>query len=188
MKRIPQFAGAVLVVDDEEQNRGLLVRLLGREGYVVHTAADGESALATIECSSPDVILLDVHMPGLDGIEVCRRLKQNPATRLTPVVIVTGLQAREHRIAGINAGADDFLTKPFDLEELSARVRSLLRLKHYTRDLESAESVILSLALTVEARDAYTEGHCDRLAGYAVALGRHLGLSDDDLAALLRGA
>jgi putative two-component system response regulator len=180
-------SGAVLVVDDEKQNLAILERLLTREGYVVHSFTDGESALEALDRTAPDVVLLDIQLPGLDGFEVCRRIKQNPATRLTPVVMVTGLHAVEHRIRGINAGADDFLSKPFNFEELRARVRSLLRLKRYTDDLESAEAVILSLALTVEARDAYTEGHCERLAGYAVALGEALQLSDDDLAALHRG-
>jgi putative two-component system response regulator len=101
--------------------------------------------------------------------------------------MVTGLNSREHRIEGINAGADDFLGKPFDSGELRARVGSLLRLKRYTDDLESAESVILSLALTVEARDPYTEGHCQRLAEYASALGRALGLSNEEISALHRG-
>src|SRR4029077_9546590 len=104
------------------------------------------------------------------------RVKQASATRLTPVVLVTGLGAREHRIAGIHAGADDLLTKPFDAEELRARVKSLIRLKRYTDELESAESVILSLAMTVEARDTYTDGHCQRLARYSTALGRALKL------------
>jgi putative two-component system response regulator len=180
--------GVVLVVDDEQTNRALLVRMLTTEGYKVYTAADGESALAELERHAPDVILLDVQMPGIDGFEVCRRVKLNPATRLTPVVLVTGLGASEHRIKGINAGADDFIAKPFEVDELRARVRSLLRLKRYTDDLESAESVILSLALTVEARDMYTDGHCQRLAAYATALGETLHLPDDDLAALYRGA
>ncbi len=126
-------------------------------------------------------------MPGIDGFEVCRRIKQNPATRLTPVVMVTGLQAPEHRLEGINADADDVIDKPFHAEELRARVKSLLRLKQYTNDLESAESVILSLALTVEARDPYTEGHCQRLAAYAIGVGEALHLPQDDLAALNRG-
>jgi len=104
------------------------------------------------------------------------------------VVLVTGMGAREHRLAGIRAGADEFLTKPFDIEELQARVASLVRLKRYTDELDSAESVILSLALTVEARDAYTVGHCQRLARYATGLGDALGLPGDDLAALHRGA
>src|SRR5207302_3848403 len=126
--------------------------------------------------------------PSLDGFEVCRRIKTNPRTRLLPVVFLTGSSAREHRIVGIQAGGDDFLGKPFDPEELQARVRSLVRLKHHTDELESAESVILSLALTVEARDAYTSGHCERLADYAAGLGAEIGLSEPDLESLRRGA
>ena len=187
MKQGTPPSSTVLVVEDEAPNLALLARLLTIEGYKVQTAIDGESALAAIERYPPDVILLDVQLPGLDGFEVCRRVKQSPATRLTPVVMITGLQSREHRIEGINAGADDFLGKPFDAEELHARVRSLLRLKRYTDDLESAEGVILSLALTVEARDPYTEGHCERLAHYAIAVGHALSLAADDLAALYRG-
>jgi putative two-component system response regulator len=102
-------------------------------------------------------------------------------------VLVTGLDARQNRIHGIEAGADDFIGKPFDQGELRARVRSLVRLKRYTDELESAESVILSLALTIEARDAYTDGHCQRLAYYATALGRTLGLGPEQLDALRRG-
>jgi cyclic di-GMP phosphodiesterase len=179
--------GVVLVADDEHENRALYARLLAGEGYEVHTVPDGASALIAIERHRPDVILLDVQMPGLDGFEVCRQVKLNPATRLTPVVMVTGLNERQNRIKGINSGADDFIVKPFDTEELRARVRSLIKLKRYTDDLESAESVIMSLALTVEARDSYTEGHCQRLAGYATALGEALHLANDDLAALYRG-
>jgi putative two-component system response regulator len=179
---------SVLVVDDEEMTCGLLVRLLGREGYTVVTASNGEAALIAIERQPPDIVLLDVQLPGIDGFEVCRRIKQHAATRLTPVIMITGLYAREHRIEAMDAGADDFLSKPFDVEELRARVRSLLRIRRFTDDLESAESVILSLALTVEARDRYTNGHCQRLASYATALGEELHLSDKDLAALYRGA
>jgi putative two-component system response regulator len=184
---LPPSRGVVLVADDKQENRALFVRLLTHEGYDVFTAADGESALAALERHRPDIVLLDVQMPRVDGFEVCRRVKLNPATRLTPVVMVTGLNQRDHRIKGINAGADDFIVKPFDTEELRARVRSLIKLKRYTDDLESAESVIMSLALTVEARDPYTEGHCKRLAAYATALGAELHLPDDDLAALYRG-
>jgi putative two-component system response regulator len=177
----------VLVVDDEQAGRELLVRLLSRHDYVVDSAGDGESALKAIESRHPDLVLLDVELPGLNGFDVCRAIKQRPATRLIPVVLVTGLEGREHKITGIQAGADDFLSKPYDQEELLARVASLVRLKRYTDDLESAESVILSLALTVEARDPYTEGHCQRLAAYARAVGATLQLHDDQLASLERG-
>ena len=179
--------GHILAVDDQQPNLTLITQMLEAEGHVVRTAGTGLSALEAIDRQPPDLILLDVGLPDINGFEVCRRLKQNPLTRLTPVVMVTGLNSREHRIEGINAGADDFLGKPFDSGELRARVGSLLRLKRYTDDLESAESVILSLALTVEARDPYTDGHCQRLAEYASALGRALGLSNEEVSALHRG-
>lgn len=186
-KESVRFAGKVLVVDDLPANVDLLSSMLTREGYEVVTAFDGEQALRMVEDTQPDLVVLDVLMPALNGYEVCERMKQNPATRLTPVVLITALHEREDKIQGINAGADDFLTKPVDVHELKARVRSLVRLKRYTDDFESAESVILSLALVIEARDAYTDGHCQRLASYATALGSSLGLSDEDLAALFRG-
>jgi putative two-component system response regulator len=176
----------VLVVDDEESNRKLLTRLLSAD-YDVVTAPDGEQALALLENVDVDLVLLDVRLPGMDGFEVCGRLKKMDRTRLVPVVLVTGLGAREHRIRGIHAGADDFLRKPFDAEELHARVASLVRLKEYTDDLESAEAILKSLALTIDARDPYTDGHCERLSRFAVALGSTLGLSKDELSALDRG-
>jgi putative two-component system response regulator len=177
----------ILVVDDEQANRELLVRLLSSHGYLVESVSDGESALKALEEKRPDLVLLDVQLPGIGGFDVCRAIKQRPATRLTPVVLITGLHARQHRLKGIDVGADDFLSKPLDQQELIARVGSLVRLKRYTDELESAESVILSLALTVEARDPYTEGHCQRLAAYARALGERLTLHDDELASLERG-
>jgi putative two-component system response regulator len=177
----------VLIVDDEAANVAILSRMMGRLGYTTVTAADGEAGLAAVIRERPDVVLLDVNMPRLDGFEVCQRLKSDPVTRLIPVVLLTGLTAVEDRVRGIDAGADDFLTKPYVSAELEARVRSLTRLKRYTDELDSAASVILTLGKTIEARDPYTQGHCERLAGYATALGVHLGLSDDQQLALYRG-
>jgi putative two-component system response regulator len=179
--------GTVLVVDDLSSNAELLQQCLTRDGYEVETAASGEAALEAIARHQPDVILLDVMMPGIDGFELCRRLKGDPATRLIPVVLVTALNEREDKIQGINAGADDFLSKPVNAHELRARVRSLIRLKQHTDELDSVESLITSLALIIEARDPYTEGHCHRLAAYATALGVRLDLGDEELAALHRG-
>jgi len=175
------------VVDDEPANIALVSRLMKRVGYEISTASNGEEGLEAVARVRPDVILLDVNMPRLDGFEVCRRLKANAATRLIPVVLLTGLSAVEDRVKGIEAGADDFLSKPFVVAELNARVRSLTRLKRYTDELDSAESMILSLALTIEARDPYTKGHCERLAAYATALGARLGLPEDQQVALHRG-
>jgi putative two-component system response regulator len=180
-------AGRILVVDDIEANRALVRALLMRDGYHVDLVADGVTALASIRRQPPDLILLDVMMPTPNGFDVCRLLKADAATRLIPVVLITALQQSEDRIEGFDAGADDFISKPFNAHELRARVRSLLRIKRYTDDLDSAEAVILSLAMTIEARDPCTEGHCERLSKYAARLGRHLGLADDDVVVLARG-
>ena len=182
-----QTAARILVVDDESKNVEVISRLMSRLGYEVITAPDGESALQSVARDRPDLVLLDVTMPGIDGIEVCRRLKSDPETRLIPVVLLTGLTASHDRLRGIEAGADDFLSKPPVMVELEARVRSLTRLKRYTDELDSAESVILSLGLVIEARDPNTDGHCQRLAMYSTALGVRLGLADDQLVALNRG-
>src|SRR5688572_7328693 len=179
--------GSVLIADDLADTRELVSELLEREGYRVLQAADGAEALDAVQREMPDLILSDVMMPQVDGFELCRRLKADRATRLIPVVLVTALHERSDRLEGIRAGADDFLQKPFDSTELMARVASLIRLKRFTDELDSAESVILSLALTVEAREPYTSGHCQRMAAYGAAFGAHLGLSEDEIAALHRG-
>jgi putative two-component system response regulator len=183
----PTDRARVLAVDDGPANLALIQQLLTRDGYDVATAADGLEALECVMRQPPDIVLTDVVMPRCDGIHLCRELKSNQATRLIPVVLITSLRGREERLRGIDAGADDFLLKPFDPHELRARVRSLVSLKRHTDDLDSAEAVILSLARTVEARDAYTEGHCQRLSTMASALGRHLGLTAGEIAALERG-
>jgi putative two-component system response regulator len=177
----------VLVIDDEPAVCTFFNRLLTRESYAVHLAADTESALASIASHKPDVILMDVEFPGGGGFPLCQRLKQDVATRLTPIILVTGLTDRESRVRGRQAGADDFLTKPVDPQELLARVSSLARLKRYTDDLDSAASIITTLATMIEARDGNTAGHCHRMANYATAVGRALGLGAADLQALHRG-
>jgi putative two-component system response regulator len=183
----PNSTSRVLVVDDNEALTKMFERLLGQEGYEVEVAHDGLSALRCIQARKPDLVVLDVVIPGLDGFELCRRLKQDQATRLLPVVLITAHNERDKRIEGAKAGADDFLSKPLDTQELVARVRSLIRLKRYTDDLDSASSIIMMLAMMVESRDGYTAGHCHRMANYATALGRSLGLRDEDLQTLRRG-
>lgn len=180
------MSAKILVVDDNVAVRELLAELLRVQGFEVMTASDGQAALAEFSRQQPDLILLDVVMPGLDGFEVCRRLKQDPEHRLTPVVLVTGLSATEDRVRGIEAGADDFLSKPVDRTELFARVRSLLSLKAHTDELERAEAVLFALARSIEGKDPYTEGHCERLSDYSTRLGSRVGFAEEQLTALRR--
>jgi putative two-component system response regulator len=179
--------GTVLVVDDLEANLSALAAVLRLEGYEVLTAGNGRKALDIVLRDRPDVVVSDVRMPVLDGFGLCRELKAAPDTCLIPVVLLTGATEAQDRLRAIESGANDFLTKPIDQSELKARVRSLMQIKHITDDLDSAEAVLRSLALMIEVRDAYTEGHCQRLARYATEMGTLLGLPDDDLQALARG-
>jgi putative two-component system response regulator len=186
----PQAArrsGRVLVVDDIEGNIVLLRHLLEPDGYDVVSAADGRAALELIAREHPDVVICDIRMPHQDGFDVCRRLKADPATRLIPIVLMTAVSEHDDRVLALDAGADDFLAKPFDPTELSARMRSLMRLKRFTDDLDSAEAVLRSLAQMIELRDVYTNGHCERLSAYAAMLGTRLDLPEDDVLALQRG-
>ncbi|HEV3041688.1 MAG TPA: HD domain-containing phosphohydrolase [Candidatus Angelobacter sp.] len=174
----------ILVVDDVEQNRSVMEQMLTEEGWHVVHAEDGAAALEKFVRLKPDLVLLDVVMPGMSGFEVCRRIKQDPESRLTPVILLTGLSEVEDRVRGIEAGADEFLIRPVERIELVARVHSLLKLKAHTDELERAESVLFALALSIEAKDPYTEGHCARLSDYAVHLGTRLGLSQEYCTAL----
>jgi putative two-component system response regulator len=179
-------AGKILVVDDDPASRELLQEFLVAEGLEVVTAPDGRSSLAEFVRLKPDLVLLDVNMPFVDGFEVCRRLKDNVETRLTPVVLVTALSATEDRVRGIKAGADGFVSKPFEHSELLAHVRSLLSLKAHTDELERAESVLFALARSIEGKDPDTEGHCERLSDYSTRLGERIGLAEDQVVALRR--
>src|ERR1700722_2552307 len=176
----------ILVADDNEMNRELLSDILIGEGYKVICAEDGNQALHAINTRAVDLALLDVLMPGMTGLEVCQSIKSQPDTRFIPVVLVTGLTSVDERIRGIRSGADDFLSKPVNSQELLARTRSLLRLKQFTDELENAETVLFSLALSIEAKDPYTEGHCDRLSQYSVVLAERLDLPSELRVALRR--
>ena len=177
----------ILVVDDNPDLTLVMCEILSSAGYEVVTVSDAAAALAEIKNQLPDLILSDVIMPGLSGFDLCRRLKEDPSTRLIPFVLMTGLGDRGDKLRAIESGADDLIRKPVSSEELFARVKSLLKLKEFTDELETAESVLCTLGLSVESRDPYTEGHCERLARDAANLGRHLGLEEDSIVALRRG-
>lgn len=183
----PEVAGRILVVDDNVQARELLRAALLAEGYAVALAEGGEEALTKVAEEVPELILLDINMPGLNGYEVCSRLKGTEATRLIPIIFLTSMSDLEDKLRGIEVGADDFLTKPFRKVELLARVKSLLRVKRLNDRLENAENVLFALANAIEAKDPYTEGHIFRVATLALKLGRRLALSAEHQESLWKG-
>jgi putative two-component system response regulator len=178
--------GTILVADDQAANRELLDELLTAQGFRVVTVPDGAAAVEELSKTQVDLVLLDVMMPHLNGFEVCQKIKSNPEAYLIPVVLITALSDKQDRIEGINAGADDFLTRPVDRAELLARVGSLLKLKQRTDELQRAEAVLFTLARSIEGKDPYTHGHCERLSEYSARLGEHLKLSEGQLIALRR--
>jgi putative two-component system response regulator len=185
--RSPQsVTGTILVADDQAANRELLEELLLHHGFKVITVSDGAAVIEELARTQVDLVLMDVMMPRLTGFQSCEKIKNNPDTYLIPVILVTALSDRQDRIEGIKVGADDFLSRPVDRTELLARVRSLLRLKQRTDELERAESVLFSLARSIEGKDPYTHGHCERLADYSARLGEQLGLPEDQITALRR--
>lgn len=180
-------AARILVVDDNPRNVKLMEAILLPENYKILKAYSGEEALTIVSKFEVDLIMLDIMMPEMTGYEVCRRLKRSEATRLIPVVMVTALSDIEDKIKGIEAGADDFLTKPPNKMELLARTKSLVKLKKLNNSFASIERVLFSLANTVEAKDAYTQGHVERVSSMAMALGQKMALSADELEALRHG-
>ncbi len=177
----------ILIVDDLMPNVMLLTNFLSPYGYRILKAYNGEEALEVIAKEHPDLILLDIMMPGVSGIDVCRKVKNDPKTMLIPIIIVTALDEMEEHINSIEAGADDFITKPFNSLLLRTRIKALLKSKMLIDKLDSSEEVIYSLANVIEARDEYTEGHTRRVADYSVAMGKVLNLSEMDLEALEKG-
>ena len=177
----------VLVVDDESLNLELMEAILSQLPVNVIKTSSGEEALSLVDRVHVDLVLLDVVMPGMDGYQVCRRLKGGERTRLIPVIMLTGLDELEAKIKGIEAGADDFIVKPPNHAELLARTQSLIKVKGLNDNLISIESVLFSLAGAVEAKDAYTQGHIVRTAQMAVVLGRRLGVTEKEIRALRFG-
>jgi putative two-component system response regulator len=180
------ITGTILVADDQAANRELLQELLGAHGFKVVAVPDGAGALQDLNHTEIDLVLLDVMMPHLNGFQVCHTIKSSQDTCLIPVILVTALSDKQDRLEGIKAGADDFLTRPVDRAELLARVQSLLKLKFRTDELERAEAVLFSLARSIEGKDPYTHGHCERLSDYSALLGEHLGLPEEQIVALRR--
>ena len=180
-------APKILVVDDHAASRMAAVAVLAMEGYEVIEADSGFTAVELVAQKAPDLILLDVMMPEMDGFQVCQLLKQNEHTRLIPIIFITGLNDRRSRIRGIEVGADNFLSKPFDRLELTARVKSLVTQKRLNEELDHAEQVLFSIARAIESRDPKTGDHCERLVKFGKAFGEYLNFTRNQIRDLMWG-
>lgn len=177
----------ILVVDDEPSIHRILDKLLGAGHYTVVHAFNGEEALAVMQKTPPDVVLCDMRMPVMDGVELCRRIKANPQMALTPVLMLSSMASTEEKVFGLDSGADEYLTKPFQKVEVMARLRAMLRMRFLQDQLENAEQVIFTLARAVEAKDVYTAGHIERVSSLAVAIAQKQGFDANERAQLHRG-
>jgi len=178
----------ILVVEDNHANAQLLHQLLAAEGHQVVVTADGQAALELVSQQHPDLILLDLEVPRVDGYEVCRRLKEDPATRLIPIVVVTGQSHHDAKLRCWEAGADDFISKPFRCLEVIVRCRALLKTKRLVDERDSSERVVFAFARVVEAKSPYTHGHSERVSAYALGLAAQVGVPDEEWETLRRGA
>lgn len=178
----------ILIADDEPAIRALLAQMLEDQGYSVTLACEGSEALALVTQGVPDLIILDVDMPGPSGFEVCEQLKEKEETRLVPVLILTGGSYVEGRVSAWGVGADDYLTKPFRVHDVLARVRSLLRTKALVDELDNAQAVAIAFSRAVEAKSPHTLGHTERVTSYATRLAERIGLDKAQRDSLKWGA
>jgi putative two-component system response regulator len=183
----PYTGAKILLVEDDPQAVGILQPILIAKGFSVAVARDGLEGLEKVKLMSPDLLLLDITMPRMDGIELCRRIKSDDSVRLTPVIMLTALSDLEKKLEAVEAGADDFLNKPYNTIELVTRIKSLLKVKYLNEQLDTAEAVLFSMARAIEAKDSYTQGHVERVSRLAVRLGEHLGLAEEEKDSLRKG-
>lgn len=179
---------SIVVAEDDLATRALLRATLERANYQVREFDNGADALIGIQRAPPDVALLDIGMPGIDGLEVTRAVRRTPSTALLPIILVTARGRTEDKVAGLDAGASDFVTKPFEPAELLARVRANLRLSSALRRLEATQDVLVALASAVDAKDPATEHHCGRVAERSLWLARMATLGQDEIEAVGYGA
>ena len=178
----------ILIVDDDPCQRRILSAALEGAGHAVVEAADGVEAVDRVAEEDPDLVLLDLDLPRLDGYGVCRRLREDPATRFLPIIMVTVIDSLPGKLRAIECGVDDYLNKPVRVAELLTRVRSLLVSRKRILELENATLVLEAIARAIERRDPYTARHSAGVRDHAVALGRALGLPEADIDALRLGA
>jgi putative two-component system response regulator len=177
----------VLVASEDAETTKVLRLALLAEGYEVRVVTDRTAVVYHTRSVNPDLLLLSVTIAGADNFQLCQQLRFDARTRFVPIMLISNTADRDSRVQGLQAGADDVLSTPVDQAEMAARVRSLVRLKRQTDEMDSAAAIITTLAVMIETRDGYSEGHCHRMANYATALGRALSLPEADIQALHRG-
>src|SRR5438552_7972436 len=178
----------VLSVDDNEHNLQLLEEYLGTWGYDVVFARDGAEALQLYPRVNPSIIVLDVMMPVMDGYNACAQIKQQPGGRTIPILMLTALTGTEEKIKALECGADDFLNKPINTDELRTRIRSLIKIRNLRRELDSSENIILTLNYALENKDPRSGGHVQRVSSYAGRLCDALGMTAEEKEAVVKGA
>jgi len=178
----------ILIIEDSSANIMILKNYLEPKGYDVFSVEDGLEAIAKVHEVKPDLILCDVQMPGMDGFEITRQLKDAAETRLIPIIIVTALSEMNDKIRGIECGAEEYLMKPYNKFELLARVSSLVKFKRLNDQLESTQSTLFALAKAIEAKDKYTEGHSERVSLYSKRLAKKIGMAEEEQEIIRRGA
>ena len=178
----------ILIVDDIEAHAELMEAFLIMEGYKVQAATDVQEAIRLTENLSPDLAILDVMMPDMNGYDLCKILKSISGTRFFPIILLTGLDRLEDKITGIEAGADDFFSKPFNRIEFITKIRSLLKLKKLQDELDHSEDIILTLAVAIEAKDPYTKGHSERVRNLSKKLAIFIGLSEAESITIKKAA
>jgi len=169
----------VLIVDDVPSNLELVEAIFHSEGFDVITAVHPRDAITAFEAHQPDIAIVDVMMPEINGFQLCQILKDMAGKSFFPVILLTALSDQSSRLLGIESGADDFISKPFDQKELIAKSKSLLKVKALYDELDHSENIILTLAVALEARDPYTKGHSTRVGELSERFGLHIGLSEE---------
>lgn len=177
----------ILVVDDVEAHLELIEAVLTTERYRVEATTDVKKAIRFTETHSPELAILDVMMPGMNGYELCKRLKSTSRRKFFPIILVTSLNQVEDKITGLEAGADDFFSKPFNTLELITKIRSLIKLERLQDELECSEDIIFTLAITIEAKDYYTKGHSERVGNLSAEFAGFLGFPDKDIISIRKG-
>src|SRR3954454_14750596 len=177
----------VLAVDDNDQNLQLLEEYLWQWGYEVVVARDGREALQLYPKTNPSIIVLDVMMPVMDGYEACARIKHEPGGRTIPILMLTALTGTDDKVRALECGADDFLNKPVNKEELRARIRSLIKIRNLRKELDSSENIILTLNYALENKDPRSGGHVQRVAAHAARLCDMLGMNAEERETVVKG-